>query len=405
MGQANHPSLTTAVADQPSNAWSHPLCASQYLPPLNSFQPIQEMKETRSGLDITPLGVSINLSSPDGIDSMQLLDCLLQEIRIRCGSRNNRPVHLLEIYLQASSLETAGITELVYHLGRYFRLAHAGAHHFRAHLTLAQACETTIALLKGLGFNQLFLHIDENTPANIEQLETVLSLSQRYQYTNTALKCHHLSATTEALLSHARQAPQPIQHIELEALSEHPEQRQRFLALFDQLRAAHYRVLGNDCFVDAKHPLARAQMNNHLRLTPLGYNTVNVSDICGLGLGNITREGRHFYRNTETFDAYLDRLREDRSPVTHTLTLSQEAILIQHIINQLLCYHQLDLGYLESRYQVNSTQLRDILQQATNGHTWFQDSKTHLSLTPLGICHLNQLNHTLSQSQLETGHF
>ncbi|BFM15208.1 hypothetical protein R50073_13910 [Maricurvus nonylphenolicus] len=405
MGQANPPSLTTALEDQQPNDWSQPLCASQYLPPLDSFHPIQEMKETRSGLDITPLGVSINLSTPDDIDSMQLLDCLLQEIRMRCGSRNNRPVHLLEIHLQASNLETAGITELVYHLGRCFRLAHAGAHHFRAHLTLDQARETTIALLKGLGFNQLFLHIDENTPGNIEQLNTALSLSQRYQYTNTALKCHYLSPTTETLLNHAQQAPQAIQHIELEALAEDTEQHQRFFALFDQLRSAHYRVLGNDCFVDPKHPLARAQMNNHLRLTPLGYNTVNVSDICGLGLGNITREGRHFYRNTEAFETYRDRLSADRSPVTHTLTLSQQAILMQRIINQLLCYHQLDLGYLESRYQVNSTQLRDILKQAANGHSWFQDSKTHLSLTPQGISHLNHLSRILSQSQLETGYF
>lgn len=404
MGQVTPPSLTTATEGQPSSDWSQPLCASQYLPPLDSFNPIDDMKETRSGLDITPLGVSINLSHPADIDSMQLLDCLLQEIRLRCGSRHNRPVHLLEIHMQASRLETAGITELVYHLGRCFRLAHAGAHHFRAHLALPQAHEATIALLKGLGFNQLFLHIDKTTPANTEQLASALALAQRYQYSNVALKCHYLSPNTEALLNHAQQVPQAIQQIELETQGEDPEQSQRFFALFEQLRAAHYRVLGNDCFVDSKHPLAKAQINNHLRLTPLGYNTVNVSDICGLGLANVTREGRHFYRNTESFEDYRDKLAADKSPVTHTLTLSQEALLMQRIISQLLCYHQLDLGYLASRYQINSDQLRATLRQAANGLPWFQDGKTHLSLTPEGISHLNQITHTLSNSPLATGY-
>jgi oxygen-independent coproporphyrinogen III oxidase len=392
MGQIATPLHPTSLF---THSQGSSLCASQWTPRTELFSPIKRLRETPSGLDITPLGLIVNLSAATTVDPRTLLDGILQEVKLRSGSRQKRPVQLLEIHLEASPIEATNLTELIYYLGRSFRLAHNGNHHFRAHLNPTQADEATLALLKGLGFNQLYLHADPRSQfLSAGTITHALQLAQRYQYTDTAIKYRHLNREALTTLSDESlyNGKTPLQHLELALQQDTPEQQQLFYALFDLLRAKNFRVLGNDCFVSPKHALAQAQLNHHLRITPLGYNTVNVVDICGLGPGSLTRENYHFFHNVESTTDYLQQLGSGKNPVSHTLSLPNERQLTQLLIDQLLCYHRLDLGYLESRYQVDIEQLLRILETATtNGQQWFHYTQPNLTLTPEGILHLNSL--------------
>lgn len=381
-------------------------CASHFFPALSALTPAGGFRETSTGLDTTPIGICVNLRSTPSphTDTRQLLDGLIEEIRLRSGSRKKRPVHYLHLRLPTRVFETADITELVYHLSRHFRLAHQGVHHFCAQISSSQASTSMLALLRGLGFNQLRLDADQ--PMTAAALAALLQEAHDYHFQQITLAVSDPACpgvdSLEALARRSAKGPH-LQHMQLDfpplSWSEKPQQAEAearlFQHLFNYFRQEGYRVLGNDCFVVPDHPLARGQLDGSLRRTPLGYNADGIDDICGLGPGALTRENHHYYRNLPSVQGYLQRVMLRQSPIAHAHTVSYRQRLMDIVIDQLLCFHRLDLDYLRSRYQIDTPALLKALSTGVStcqpASPWWHCAHHHLSLSPEGILNLHHL--------------
>jgi hypothetical protein len=292
----------------------------------------------------------------------------------------------------------------VYHLSRHFRLAHQGVHHFCAQISSSQASPGMLALLKGLGFNQLRLDADQ--PMSATGLAALLQQAHDYHFGDVVLAVSDPDYpgvdSLEALARRGDKRPH-LQHVQLDfpplSWSEKPQQagdrEPLFQHLFNYFREEGYRVLGNDCFVAPDHPLARGQRDHSLRRTPLGYNADGIDDICGLGPGALTRENHHYYRNLPSVQGYLQRVMLQQSPIAHAHTVSYRQRLMDIVIDQLLCFHLLDLDYLRSRYQIDTRTLLETLNTGVSTHKpaspWLHCSHNHLSLSPEGILNLHHL--------------
>lgn len=396
---------------QMNSASLYAACASNFFPALNSLVPAGTFRETSSGLDSTSIGIVVNLRTHGGnqITNRQLLDGVIQEIQLRCGSRSRRPVHSLHLRLPTDAFDIAEITELVYHLSRHFRLAHKGIHRFCAQISNRQVNDNTLALLKGLGFNHLQLDVAQT--CNPEMLQQQLSRAREYQFQTVSLtveglneplvdQLSQLAAMSESLLDHVQLNLSPLAWSE--SSQKALQEEACFRRLFNYFRDHGFRVIGNDCFVQRDHLLAKAQLTHTLRRTPLSYNADGITDICGLGPGALTRENHHYYRNIPSASGYLQRTRACQSPVSHAHTLTYQHKLMELVIDQLLCFHQLDLDYLRSRYQIHTDQLVTLLMAGIECYKpvapWINCSSNYLTLTVAGIFHLHHICHIIDQS-------
>ena len=148
-----------------------------------------------------------------------------------------------------------------------------------------------------------------------------------------------------------------------------------------------YRVLGNDCFISSGSPLSQAQIQGSLKLTSHGYNCQNVTDILGIGPGNLSSCGSSRYHNPEDLQDYLVHDFTDR-PCVPFLHGS-----FKPVVDQLLCYHQLDLKYFRDRYDWRLIELIEKLWPPlqTSEEPLYTVHNDTLCLTSRGILKLSLL--------------
>lgn len=334
-------------------------------------------------LNIAPLAVCVNIPLQSGAGGFPaaLYDALGREIAGQPDCHRQRPVSQL---MWRNPFYRAGLGDLtaaMHKLGSHFRLL-SEAHEYCAEVDIFQTTEEQVALLRGLGFNQLLmtftpaalasdLHggsallakrmralrdygftslgiklvygFDAQKPQQLRRLiATIIELQPERVYLNDALERYHWDPLAAACASS-------------NDLQDH------FTLLFDALRSAGYRVLGNDCFVLPGDALAGAQHRSRLRRTLLNYNASNAADLLGLGPGAYCQLDRLYRRNEPDPEAYCDKVARGEPLAVAAHYLDERGQLLRLVIDQLLCYHRVDIGYIDSRYKL---QLTALLKQA-----------------------------------------
>jgi len=367
-------------------------------------------------LSIAPLSLCLNIPAASANASgyhRELVDALITEIALRSPGLQRRPVTQLLWRNPFAHLSPAEVTEIMHHLANCFRLgsSHNSPTEHCAELHLKSVTEEHAALLKGLGFKQLLLQVESGTQLLLSGSTTAQQQVQRlrdYGFQNIGIKIaygfdyqtlHQLRGLLDLVFS---LQPDRVLLTEvadvclwddrcdaLGRLASNPQSH--FAMLYTALRNTGYRVLGNDCFVSPKDPLAKAQNEHRLRRTLGGYNATNAVDMLGLGPGACSQMGDSYYRNAINPSHYTQALQQLRPAFTHGLVLDQAGHLMRIAIDQLLCYHRLDTAYLQARYDIDLLPLVDkalATDKLKNLPPLLHKRSDRIDLTADGILHL-----------------
>lgn len=359
-------------------------------------------------LSISPLALHLNL--PASIKDQpadicrQVLEAMIRECSTYADSLGRRPISQILLRHPFMSFNGADIIELIHSVSTQFNLNHRGQAdiEYCAELMFEDVNTDNIALLKGLGFNELLLCLPYERP-NRDTANTLRKhwdQALQFDFNNTSIRLpygfadidlHSLRAQLDWVLERKPQRIWLNEAADLNLWENSSEIEARydkngataaaqFTLIHNALRHAGYRVLGNDCFVLAKDPLAKAQNLNQLRRTSIGYNSINASDCLGVGPGAISNLGRHHHRNISNINQYIAF---DSYPMSSQLQLSKEGKLARIIADQLLCYHRLDIPYIDNRHDAKLHTFIEQTAEALNQQAGMELIRIHNQLLQL----------------------
>ncbi len=358
----------------------------------------------------TPLGVSL-FSDNSMLEELKrgpfgnrhLIEGLLNELKLKAKAVGRRSTPWLRWQIPHDLLDSAEVMELMYSIGKCFELGVHPANHYCVSFSPNELTGSRAAFFKGLGFNTLELAFNprnSSSGASLVSLSSAQSLQKQlsnareiatdYQFSQLMIRLDHCpEGFTQALgvLARNNQAlPDTINIGYCEF-----QKPECFLRLFQSLKHLGYRVLGNDCFVRPGNELAKAQADYHLKLTPHGYNCQNVADIVGLGPGNHSTLNLLHYANSSSLTEYLSK------PEGEKQAAQQRQLRLKLVLDDLLCYHQLDLKYFKSRYELDLLQCIESAWSDYKSDELFAISDNLVTLTPAGIRQLTPLCNALIQ--------
>ncbi|MCV6627125.1 MAG: hypothetical protein OIF38_13570 [Cellvibrionaceae bacterium] len=381
--------------------------ASYHYPHRQAFKPFTGDAKLLAGqnLSISPLALMINLPGR-AIAKSELgrafFDHLLQEISLYKTDLGRRPVTKMLLRHPFYHYQGADITELMHQLASNFRLSHKDQTpvEYCVELDPREASPENVALLCGLGFNDFLLSFPRTSSR--DQLEILRegwrqvedynpgNLSIRLPYGYPEQDLHNLRNQLDIILQLKPQRlvltpASELEHWELQSQHNYHNSAaaSQFALAYSAMRNAGYRVLGNDCFVKGKHNLAIAQNQNRLRRTPFGYNSVNAADLLGLGPAAVSQLGRHYFSNHEQLVQYQAKLNRGQAPIAKQLSLEHLGKVCRVIIDQLLCYHRLDISYIEHRYDLKLLHLAENIAWELNSEANMELIRIHNGLLQL----------------------
>ncbi len=274
-----------------------------------------------------------------------------------------------------------------------------------------------VQLLKSLGFNRLSFGVQDFNPdiqtaigRNQNEAETVelyeycrkqdftgINFDLIYglpkqipeRFKETVNKVIALRPDRIALYSFAY-LPESKPHQRLinpEDLPTPSQKLQLFLQGREMFLEAGYRLIGMDHFVLPDDELAIAQEKGQLRRNFMGYTVMAAKDWIGFGMSSISYIDQSFAQNLSSMAEYEKAIEEGNLAVYRGLKLSEDDILRQHLISELMCNFKIDVADLENRFNIS---FEDYFKDALSGMQAFIDDdllekegKTYL-LTDMG---------------------
>jgi oxygen-independent coproporphyrinogen-3 oxidase len=111
-----------------------------------------------------------------------------------------------------------------------------------------------------------------------------------------------------------------------------------------------YQMIGLDHFALPDDDLCKAYQQRTLRRNFQGYTTDISNTLIGLGPSSISALPDLYYQNTPDIRQYRSILAEGRLPVQKSKTLSLDDKMRREVIEQLMCYFEVDLLDIAERY-------------------------------------------------------
>ncbi|MGH1373929.1 MAG: hypothetical protein ACRBBW_17955 [Cellvibrionaceae bacterium] len=390
-------SQTTSIVAPPSSGASH--CWEKSIlknaiatTGRTEITPLKANGQTPLGLSLYTPEALIHQLTAGPFSSRHLIDGLLAELTTRAKDTGQRKTPWLYWKISHQLLDSAEVMELMYFIGKQFQLGDSNSSHYSVCFTPEQLDPQRAALFKGLGYNCLELElaasIAASEPQLTEQLTLAGSLCQDYHYPHFALRMNEYNPSLTTAVNRLQQAQRRLPDSIHIASCQFPSPLD-FQGMFYGLRDLGYRVLGNDCFVRPGTALANAQINNHLKLSSEGYNCQNVVDIVGLGPGNRSTLNHTHYQNPSLLPQYL------ANPLGERFMTPSPATRLKLVIDNLLCYHQLDFKYFEDRYDLPLEQIITRAWGPLANSPYAHLNKKQLRLTAKGVLELTSLCQSL----------
>jgi len=143
-----------------------------------------------------------------------------------------------------------------------------------------------------------------------------------------------------------------------------PEDRfAQYMAAAERLQQAGYVWIGLDHFALPDDPLAVALRERRLHRNFQGYTTDEASARLGFGPSAIGGLPQGFVQNATAMPAYRTAIEAGQLPVQRGLALSDDDRLQSAVIEQLMCYLEVDLGAMCRRFGCNT----DVFDDAVEG--------------------------------------
>ncbi|MEO1078065.1 MAG: oxygen-independent coproporphyrinogen III oxidase [Pseudomonadota bacterium] len=279
-------------------------------------------------------------------------------------------------------LDDGEITELMHGLASHFQLLDRGYREYSIEIDPRTVSATTIALLKGVGFNRISLGIQDfdlqvqeainrvQPYAQVAELvETVRthgfrSLSFDLIYGLPHQDHHSMAETLRKVISlrpdriacynyaHLPERFKSQRSIDRLTLPEPEEKLLLAQMISATLQDAGYRFIGMDHYVLPDDELALGQGEGRLQRNFQGYSLQIADDLLGLGVSSISQIGDFYLQNARQLDDYYAVLDEERLPIVRGYMINREDRLRRHVIMSLICDLTLDIADVEREYGI-----------------------------------------------------
>lgn len=359
----------------------------------------------------SPLGLSLyaaddapppTQTSPPSPSGAYLLDGLLREINLRKAMFNERLIPWIKWQIPHHLLDSTDVTQLMYCIGRQFKLSDSRNSFYCVSFRSQEVNPERLALFRGLGFNAIEISIPPAETCHSDALAYCASLAQDFQFLHFGIEWQTSSAELYSVLLNPVQLRGRAPGRPPECITFKPEDAESastselLQTMYRGLTERGYRVLGNDVYIRPGSALADAQQCGRLSRNLQGYNCQQVMDVVGLGPGNTSTVGGMRMTSAAKLSHYL------QDSFDH---YRQESIApgIREVIDQLLCYHQLNLIYFKEQHQLDLEYLFAQLVNPAGSHYFHNDAKLYvlknhtLALTATGVLRLSSLCQALSQ--------
>ncbi|MFA5630922.1 MAG: hypothetical protein WC997_05390 [Porticoccaceae bacterium] len=330
---------------------------------------------------------------------------LCQEMLIKKNYLSRRqPVQYLRIHgLPLRQFSSDELTELLFWLCSHFNVLDGTVVERSIQLTPEHCSANNLALLKGLGFNNIRLSVDASIAGPDRSLDAIRQAITRISdYRNTRLSCEisfssdtsavYLGALSKVLIDAQfselefvwqAQFPQPMR--ELETV------QQLFANITAVLESSSYRALGNKCF---KHRDSRdfiLMKHNQLSYGPWGFHNAAACDWLGLGIGASGMISGYLYHNSGDPESYRVRVSCHQSPV---------AKWSERPLNRDQAFEFIQIIYCHQRISRHFFAGREKLLQALFDHDWIVRDGEFIRLTTGGVLNIATIAALYSQSDL-----
>lgn len=280
-------------------------------------------------------------------------------------------------------LEDHQIERLAGCIDQHFQLRNDDKGEYSIEIDPRTSSSTTIRLLRDMGFNSISLGVHDFDPNVQKAINRIQSIEDTHAVIKAARKSDYKSidvdliyglplqtiesfaSTLDTLLEfnpdritlyNYSQLPsrfslqQPVNLSDLPSATEKLEIRQHFI---DRLDKAGYVYIGMDQFVRPMDELSVAQRRGTLHRNFQGYSAISDCDSVALGISAISNIGNHYSQNTTDLRLYHDELTHNRLPIDRGFQVSQEDVMRNEIIEQLICHFYLDIPAFENRWKIN----------------------------------------------------
>ncbi len=347
------------------------------------------------------------------------LDRLMQEIELQATLvGNRRPITQMHWGGGTPTfLDDAQITELMHAIASHFHLLDKGYREYSIEIDPRTVASSSIALLKGVGFNRISLGIQDFDPIvqeainRIQPFSDIAALVDRIRdhgfrslsfdliyglpYQNRAsmddtlkkviaLHPDRIACYNYAHLPERFSSQRAIDRLTLPS----PEEK---LVLHQQIATtlmdAGYRHIGMDHYVLPDDELAIAQTEGRLQRNFQGYSLQLADDLLGLGVSAISHIGDYYLQNARDLPDYYHALDAGGLPLVRGCRANQDDRLRRHIIMTLITNMELDLVECEQQFgidfhQLFARQLEQLTEMAADG--LLQIEPNRISVTARG---------------------
>lgn len=136
------------------------------------------------------------------------------------------------------------------------------------------------------------------------------------------------------------------------ALPDAAEREAQAEAIAAALKDAGYVAIGLDHFARPDDPLAQALRARRLRRNFQGYTTDAADALLGFGASSIGSWPQGYAQNQPQITAYREAVAAGRLPAVRGLALGGEDRLRRDIIEEIMCYLEVDLASVASRHGI-----------------------------------------------------
>jgi oxygen-independent coproporphyrinogen-3 oxidase len=312
------------------------------------------------------------------------LDRLLQEIALQAALFDRgRPVKQLHWGGGTPTfISGAEMTRLMEVTREHFRLLEDDSGEYSIEIDPREVSESTIALLRKLGFNRLSVGIQDFDPLvqrAVNRLQSrqitlaAMAAARREGFKSVSVDLiyglpHQTVArfgrTLDSVIAadpdrisvfnyaHLPTLFRTQRQIDESALPAAMVKLDILRSVIEKLTAAGYVYIGMDHFAKPEDKLAKAQQEGTLYRNFQGYSTHADCDLIALGITAISQVGDSYSQNLKTLDEYYARIDSGRLPVFRGVVLDADDRLRRAVIMQLICHFRLDFSMLETRYGI-----------------------------------------------------
>ncbi len=312
------------------------------------------------------------------------LDAMANELAMRGALHGHRPVTQLHWGGGTPTyLNEAELTELMHHVASNFRTSDDENREYSIEIDPRTVDQSTLALLKGLGFNRISMGVQDFDPhvqQSINRMQSFQSVAKLVQqcrdlkfsslsfdliyglpqqtvrsFEKTLQRVVELAPNRIALYNYAHLPERfPSQRaIDRQRLPDASEKLNILSLAGRYLLTAGYEYIGMDHFVLPDDELARARRQHKLQRNFQGYSTSLAADLIGIGPSAISRYRDTFSQNARELPQWLATVESGHLPIVRGFRMSDEDKLREQVIMSIACQLEVDFASIERRFQIN----------------------------------------------------